>query len=109
MVANANVHLLSWPNSHYYQRLCQTSSQGLAVITDGLASDAALERTAWTLDMMMQVVTLMGLSRIAMALLVDEGLYLQTMDSYVANSMKEAGFRQAVMGRYPSETVDFER
>ena len=54
---------------------------------------------------MMQVVTLMGLSRIAMALLVDEGLYLQTMDSYVANSMKEAGFRQAVMGRYPSETV----
>jgi len=72
----------NWPNSHYYQRLCQTSSQGLAVVTDGLASDAALERTAWTLDMMMQ-----------------------TMDSYVANSMKEAGFRQAVMGRYPSETV----
>ena len=34
--------------------------------------------------------------------------YLQTMDSYVANSMKEAGFRQAVMGRYPSETVDVE-
>merc|ERR1711971_1418325 len=57
----------SWPNSHYYQRLCQTSGQGLAVVTDGLASDAALERTAWTLDMMMQ-----------------------TMDSYVANSMKEA-------------------
>ena len=27
------------------------------------------------------------------------------MDSYVADSMKEAGFRQAVMGRYPSETV----
>ena len=26
-------------------------------------------------------------------------------DSYVADSMKEAGFRQAVMGRYPSETV----
>jgi len=73
---------VNWPNSHYYQRLCQTSSQGLAVVTDGLASDAALERTAWTLDMMMQ-----------------------TMDSYVANSMKEAGFRQAVMGRYPSETV----
>merc|ERR1719192_1915653 len=72
----------NWPNAHYYQRLCQTSGQGLAVVTDGLASDAALERTAWTLDMMMQ-----------------------TMDSYVADSMKEAGFRQAVMGRYPSETV----
>ena len=27
------------------------------------------------------------------------------MDSYVADSMKNAGFRQAVMGRYPSETV----
>ena len=26
----------------------------------------------------------------------------------MANSMKEAGFRQAVMGRYPSETVDVE-
>merc|ERR1712038_1451774 len=72
----------NWPNAHYYQRLCQTSGQGLAVVTDGLASDAALERTAWTLDMMMQ-----------------------TMDSYVADSMKEAGFRQALMGRYPSETV----
>jgi len=72
----------NWPNSHYYQRLCQTSVQGLAVVTDGLASDVALERTAWTLDMMMQ-----------------------TMDSYVADSMKNAGFRQAVMGRYPSETV----
>merc|ERR1719370_673240 len=71
-----------WPNAHYYQRLCETSGQGLAVVTDGLASDAALERTAWTLDMMMQ-----------------------TMDSYVADSMKEAGFRQALMGRYPSETV----
>ena len=56
-----NLNLLSWPNSHYYQRLCQTSSQGLAVVTDGLASDAALERTAWTLDMMMQVVALMDL------------------------------------------------
>ena len=28
------------------------------------------------------------------------------MDSYVADSMKEAGFRQAVMGRYPIETVN---
>ena len=56
-----DLHLLSWPNSHYYQRLCQTSSQGLAVVTDGLASDAALERTAWTLDMMMQVVTLISM------------------------------------------------
>ena len=49
-------HLPSWPNAHYYQRLCQSSGQGLAVVTDGLASDAALERTAWTLDMMMQVI-----------------------------------------------------
>ena len=53
--------LLSWPNSHYYQRLCQTSGQGLAVVTDGLASDAALERTAWTLDMMMQVFALISM------------------------------------------------
>ena len=60
MVANLK-NLLSWPNSHYYQRLCQTSGQGLAVVTDGLASDAALERTAWTLDMMMQVFALISM------------------------------------------------
>ena len=70
-----NVHLLSWPNSHYYQRLCQTSNQGLAVVTDGLASDAALERTAWTLDMMMQVVILVLVVKCRwQAKFVDNGL-----------------------------------
>jgi len=70
-----------WPNSNYYQRYCR-STLGLAVVTDGIAPDAALERTAWTLDNMMA-----------------------TMDSIVANKLIESGFRQAVMGRYPSETV----
>ena len=70
-----------WPNSHYYKRYCRTYF-GLAVVTDSLASDASLERTAWTLDSMMM-----------------------RMDSYVADRMIELGFRQAVMGSYPSETV----
>ena len=71
----------NWPNSHYYKRYCSTYF-GLAVVTDSLASDASLERTAWTLDSMMM-----------------------RMDSYVADKMVELGFRQAVMGSYPSETV----
>ena len=71
----------SWPNAHYYKRYCRTYF-GLAVVTDSLASDAALERTAWTLDSMMM-----------------------RMESYVADRMVELGFRQAVMGSYPSETV----
>ena len=71
----------SWPNAHYYKRYCRTYF-GLAVVTDSLASDAALERTAWTLDSMMM-----------------------RMESYVADRMAELGFRQAVMGSYPSETV----
>ena len=70
-----------WPNSYYYQRYCQTY-HGLAVVTDGIAPDAALERTAWTLDNMMA-----------------------TMEPYVAQKLVESGFRQAVMGRYPYETV----
>ena len=70
-----------WPNSYYYQRYCLTY-HGLAVVTDGIAPNEALERTAWTLDNMMA-----------------------TMEPYVADKMAESGFRQAVMGRYPSETV----
>ena len=69
-------HLPSWPNAHYYQRLCETSGQGLAVVTDGLASDAALERTAWTLDMMMQVI---GLVSSSMCVL-DDGLLRGGLD-----------------------------
>ena len=70
-----------WPNSHYYQRYCY-SNLGLAIVTDGIAPDSALERTAWTLDNMMA-----------------------TMDNTVANKMRELGFRQAVMGRYPEDPV----
>ena len=71
----------TWPNSHYYKRYCSTYF-GLSVVTDGIAPDEALHRTAYILDSMMQ-----------------------NMDSYVPDIMKESGFRQAVMGRYPSETV----
>lgn len=70
-----------WPNSHYYQRMCY-SALGLAVVTDGIASNAALERTAWTLDNM-----------------------LATVNTAIPQAMIAAGFRQAVMGRYPYETV----
>ena len=80
-VGGVQAYPSSWPNAYYYQRYCRTSF-GLSVVTDGIAPDSALERTAWTLDNMMA-----------------------TMDNYVANKMIEMGFRQAVMGRYPSETV----
>ena len=42
----------NWPNAHYYKRYCRTH-RGLAVVTDGIASDAALDRTAYILDSMM--------------------------------------------------------
>jgi len=71
----------SMPNSHYYQRLCW-SAKGLAVVTDGQAGNDALDRTAWTIDNM-----------------------LATVSPYVVNAMRDAGFRQAVMGPYPTETV----
>ncbi|XP_023321253.1 uncharacterized protein LOC111695985 isoform X2 [Eurytemora carolleeae] len=70
-----------WPNSYYYKRMCY-SGLGFPVITDSLANDASLERTAWTLDNIMS-----------------------TVDPYVTNIMIQAFFRQAVMGRFPSEVV----
>ena len=42
----------NWPNSHYYKRYC-LSNRGLSIITDGIATDAALDRTAYILDSMM--------------------------------------------------------
>ena len=80
-VGGVQAYPSNWPNSYYYQRYCY-SNFGLPIITDGIAPDSALERTAWTLDNMMA-----------------------SMDNTVANKMIELGFRQAVMGRYPSETV----
>jgi len=71
----------NWPNSHYYKRYCSTYF-GLSIVTDGIVPDEALHRTAIILDSMMQ-----------------------NMASYVPDIMKQSGFRQAVMGRYPSETV----
>ena len=70
-----------WPNSHYYQRYCLTH-RGLSVITDGIAPDSALHQTAYILDSMMS-----------------------NMDNYIPDMMIASGFRQAVMGRYPYETV----
>ena len=70
-----------WPNAHYYKRYCSTG-RGLAVVTDSLASDAALHQTAYILDSMMD-----------------------NMADYIPAKMEELGFRQAVMGPYPSETV----
>ena len=64
-----------WPNSHYYKRYCRTYF-GLAVVTDSLASDAALERTAWTLDMMMQVIGLVCSS----TCVLDDGLLRGGLD-----------------------------
>lgn len=52
------------------------------MVTDGLASDSALEQTAFILDSMMA-----------------------TMADYIPDKMVELGFRQAVMGLFPSETV----
>ena len=80
-VGGVQTYPSDWPNAYYYQRYCRTNL-GLAVVTDGIAPDSAIERTAWTLDNMMA-----------------------TMESYVVDKMIESGFRQAVMGRYPSETV----
>lgn len=71
----------NWPNAHYYKRYCRTH-RGLAVVTDGIASDAALDRTAYILDSMMM-----------------------NMDNYIPDIMDQSGFRQAVMGSYPSETI----
>jgi len=70
-----------WPNSYYYQRMCY-SALGFPIITDGIAPDAALDRTAWTLDNV-----------------------AASLDPYVVNQMISRFFRQAVMGRFPSEVV----
>jgi len=70
-----------WPNAYYYQRMCY-SALGFPIITDGIASDTALDRTAWTLDNV-----------------------AATLDPYVVNQMITRFFRQAVMGRFPAEVV----
>jgi len=71
----------NWPNSYYYTRYCRTN-RGLTVATDGFASNEALERTAYILDNMMA-----------------------NMDSAIPDIMDRSGFRQIVMGSYPSEIV----
>ena len=70
-----------WPNAHYYKRYCRTG-RGLAVVTGNLASDAALHQTAFIMDNMMA-----------------------TMADYIPDKMRKLGFRQAVMGAWPGETV----
>lgn len=67
------------PNSYYYTRLC-SSGTGLPIISGRYASDAALHRTAFLLDSVMQ-----------------------TVDSRVVPMMVANGFRHGVMGAYPSE------
>ena len=67
------------PHPDYYKKLCRTHF-GLAVVTGSFASDKALERTAWTMDSMMM-----------------------RIDPQVARLMIGKGFRQAVLGSYPSE------
>jgi len=71
----------NWPNSWYYRRMCY-SALGFPIITDSRATDSALDRTAWTLDNVMA-----------------------NVDPYVTGIMTKAFFRQAVMGRFPSEVV----
>ena len=68
----------SLPNSHYYRRLCLTGG-GLAIMTR-LASDAALERTAFLISHVTEAV-----------------------DPRVLASMNSHGFRHAVMAAYPLE------
>ena len=63
---------------HYYRRLCLTSG-GLAIMTR-LASDAALERTAFLISHVTEAV-----------------------DPRVLASMNSHGFRHAVMAAYPLE------
>jgi len=71
----------NWPNAYYYRKLCY-SGMGMPIITGSLARDAAIERTAWTLDNM-----------------------LAKVDPVVIKAMNKAFFRQAVMGRFPSEVI----
>ncbi|NQZ27148.1 MAG: collagenase [Colwellia sp.] len=73
------VYPSNMPNSYYYTRLC-SSGTGLPIISGRYASDAALHRTAFLLDSVMQ-----------------------TVDSRVVPMMVANGFRHGVMGTYPSE------
>jgi len=69
----------SLPNSHYYRQLCTTSS-GLRVVSHGLASSAALQRTA------------LLLSKVT-----------ATVEASVTRAMTARGFRHALMAAYPRE------
>jgi len=69
------------PNSGYYTRLCTTHT-GLRVVSGSLASDEALEKTAFIIDKVMAMV-----------------------DPRVAPEMNSNGFRHAVMAAYPTEVT----
>ena len=68
------------PNSHYYRRICYTSRGSLKVISGNYATAAAIERTAFLIDHVMDRV-----------------------NPAVPRAMNRAKFRHAVMGSYPRE------
>jgi len=68
-----------WPNSDYYQRLCRSGTNNL-IISAGIASNAAIERTAYLIDGIMQ-----------------------NVNKAVVSQMVVNGFRHGVMGSYPKE------